>query len=77
MWDLHSSTRDGSRVPCIGSGALTTGPPGKPPRAPSLHDSTAGFAVLTFDTIDQVPAYLKDSLPLASARACLGSPLLT
>ena len=31
MWDLRSLTSDGTRVPCIGGGFLTTGPPGKPP----------------------------------------------
>ena len=30
-WDLRSLTSDGTRVPCIGGGFLTTGPPGKPP----------------------------------------------
>ena len=61
--------------PALEGGALTTGPPEKSPRAPSLHDSTEGFDVLTFDTVDHIPAYFKYSLLLASVRACLGFPL--
>ena len=57
-------------------GALTPGPPEKSPRAPSLHDPTEGFGMLTCDTVDHIPAYFKYCLLLASVRACLGFPFL-
>ena len=40
MWDLSSTTRDWTCVPCSGSTVLTTGPPGKP-------KDTSNFVVIT------------------------------
>ena len=34
LWDLSSLTTDQTRVPCIASGFLTTGPPGKSQESP-------------------------------------------
>ena len=41
MWDLSAQTRERARTPCSGGAVLTTGLPGKPPKAsvlqPFLH----------------------------------------